>query len=191
MFLERLRRELSEAIQIGAALASAVVLTGCQARADDVPHDDEDDSDMVGSSSDEPKMPADAAPAVALDPTPAGMLGCYGPIHDGGYYGQCCFTQRCHDPAEGEECDELGLQVRPPGSGTCGCSVEERAALTGPFAPSPTVFPSAEEETYAPTSEGSCCYVVGSISCVGRPFVVSGAQRVAGPVWRSDWGLFA
>ncbi len=43
MFLERLRRELSEAIQIGAGLGSAGGLSGGPAKAVEVPHDEEDE----------------------------------------------------------------------------------------------------------------------------------------------------
>jgi hypothetical protein len=37
--------------------------------------------------------------------------------------------------------------------------------------------------------EGTCCYLVGSIGCEGRPLVVAGAAIVAPVVPRDDWCL--
>jgi hypothetical protein len=110
-----------------------------------------------------------------LEPYPKEKLGCSGPEFDGGYYGQCCVEVGCFDPAGGAECPSAetatGIPGYPPGSGTCTCG-------------EPTAGPYAPHEA----SEGACCYLFGSISCDGRPLIVtSGETRVAPIVRRSDW----
>jgi hypothetical protein len=118
----------------------------------------------------------------ALEPYALDDLGCLGPTLDGGYDGQCCVSALCYTPAEGA-C--LAASERPPiplplGSGTCSCPVGEGSNLTvrGPYAPNPGGSPS---------QDGTCCYLVGSIGCEGRPFVVAGAAIVAPLARRGDW----
>jgi hypothetical protein len=117
-----------------------------------------------------------------LEPYPLEKLGCSGPVLDGGYDGQCCVSARCYTPAEGEclAADERPPIPLPPGSGTCGCSVGEASTfpVSGPYAPNPggTAMP-----------DGTCCYLVGSVGCEGRPLVVAGAAVVAPLVSRADW----
>lgn len=111
-----------------------------------------------------------------LEPYPKEKLGCSGPEFDGGYYGQCCVEVGCFDPAGGAECPSAetatgSIPGYPPGSGSCTCG-------------EPTAGPYAPHEA----SEGACCYIFGSISCEGRPLIVtSGETRVAPIVRRSDW----
>ncbi|APR80261.1 putative lipoprotein [Minicystis rosea] len=95
-------------------------------------------------------------------PTPA----CSGPIYDagGGYDGQCCEIKVCYTPSGAclapDDARPM-LSGLPPGSGTCECS-----DLHGPYASS--------------SDPNQCCYLVGSISCEGRPLIVHGAARLAG-----------
>jgi hypothetical protein len=118
----------------------------------------------------------------ALEPYPLDALGCFGPILDGGYKGQCCTTARCYTPDAGT-C--VGPQAGPPiplppGSGSCGCLTTDDAnsAVRGPYAPN-------SEGMASP--EGSCCYLVGSIGCEGRPLIVNERPVVAPLALRSDW----
>jgi len=109
-------------------------------------------------------------------------LGCSGPVQDGGYFGQCCTSARCYTPLEGA-CltpDQGPPIPYPPGSGTCGCAVRDGTGLTvsGPYAPNPDGMESPE---------GTCCYLVGSIGCEGRPLLVAGTPLVAPIVRRGDW----
>jgi hypothetical protein len=213
-FLEQMHRDLRESIQIGAALAGVVAIAGCGGRTEGAPVDAPNAgsggsaghiqtaalSDLdAGPVSDAGSAPVPAPgprPVPALESLPAEQLGCVGPTHDDGYHGQCCFTQRCYVPAPGAACSEdyWGrelLNVVPPGSGTCSCGPGGREPVSGPFAPNLSVPASLPEADVASPPEGSCCYVVGSIGCTGRPFVVNEAQRVADCAWRDDWGLFA
>lgn len=106
-------------------------------------------------------------------PTPA---GCFGPIHDGGYYGQCCEKVTCTDTTDGT-CPPYpnpGPGDWPIGSGYCSCGM---SVSPGPFAPQD------------PSAEGPCCYVYSTISCDGRPLLVRGKARLAPLRRRSDWGL--
>ncbi len=113
-------------------------------------------------------------------------LGCFGPVHDGGYYGQCCVEALCYTPNNGgcmaanDPMIGSTLPGFPPGSGSCSCSEVGEAAVRGPFAPNPN-DPSEVE--------GTCCYLVGSISCEGRPLCIEGMQVVAAAVVRDDWML--
>lgn len=113
-------------------------------------------------------------------------LGCAGPVHDGGYYGQCCVEALCYSPNAGAcmvATDPLlpsTLSGFPPGSGSCSCSELGMAAVAGPYAPNPN---NPDEP------DGTCCYLVGSIACTGRPLCVEGEQVVAAVVRRSDWTL--
>jgi hypothetical protein len=99
-----------------------------------------------------------------LEPTPNGA--CYGPIYnDGfGYHGQCCDDVYCTAPIDGVCASpaDAALTGLPPGSGSCECGERK-----GPFA---NADPNAVE---------SCCYLVGSIGCDGRPLMINGAPRLA------------
>lgn len=114
---------------------------------------------------------------------------CNGPEHDGGYYGRCCEEVHCAAPSDGacpSDADQDALSSwlsgrvdLPPGSGTCVCG-----DIRGPYA------------SRTPGDPKSCCYLVGSISCEGRPLVIHGAPRLAaltrGPsAWsRTAWRRF-
>ncbi|WP_437588256.1 hypothetical protein [Sorangium sp. So ce1000] len=114
--------------------------------------------------------PPDAS--APLDPYPDPT--CVGPFHDGGYYGQCCYKVHCTAPVNGA-CPAASeaaphLENLPPGSGTCTCSAEGEGAagwIQGPYA------------NRTASDPASCCYLVGSISCEGRPLLVRGEPRVA------------
>jgi hypothetical protein len=191
-FLGRLQRELRESIQAGAALASVVVVTGCGgAAAEETPANSAGTSGMTApgnaGTSGMTATDSESTPQAELERTPAELVGCFGPTHSGdGFYGQCCFKQQCYVPEAGAACAALGSVPRLGITLDCSCGVEGQAAMTGPFALNPSAL---APERVASTPEGSCCYVVGRISCDGRPFVVSGALRVAEPAWRDDWGL--
>jgi hypothetical protein len=95
----------------------------------------------------------------------------------------------CYTPAGNAACAAPEgvrevLSEFPPGSGKCNCSLGEDASagVAGPFAPNP-------EDT--PRTTGSCCYLVGSITCTGRPLMVDGEPLIAALVARSDWAPFA
>lgn len=114
-------------------------------------------------------------------------LGCSGPEYDGGYYGQCCVDALCYTPTGGGACmtaiDPLLYSTVPgfpPGSGSCACSPTGGDAVAGPFAPNPN---NPDEPN------GTCCYLVGSIGCTGRPLSVAGEQLIAVIVVRKDWIL--
>jgi hypothetical protein len=117
-----------------------------------------------------------------LERYPLDQVGCFGPSFDGGYDGQCCTSAHCYTPSEGTclGVDEGPPIPLPPGSGTCGCSAGQGQsdAVRGPYAPNPGGMP---------LEDGMCCYLVGSISCEGRPLVVAGAAIVAPLVRRGDW----
>ena len=184
--LAQLRRELRESIHTGAALAALTCAAGCGGHATP-----EGDSpvvpDLVTTPTDPDSPPLTPAnnPGPALETYALDQLGCFGPSYDGGYYGQCCFDAQCYTPANGVACATAAeiqssrLIPLPPGSGECGCGNQlGRDAIAGPFAPN---------TADATASVGSCCYVVGSISCTGRPLVVDGAQLLAPAVQRIDW----
>ncbi|WP_437598264.1 hypothetical protein [Sorangium sp. So ce590] len=117
----------------------------------------------------EPGPPDASAP---LDPYPDPT--CVGPEHDGGYYGRCCYEVHCAAPVDGA-CPAASeaaphLDDLPPGSGTCMCDGGGEGgaeAIQGPY---------ANRTASAPAS---CCYLVGAISCEGRPLLVRGEPRVA------------
>lgn len=96
--------------------------------------------------------------------TPAPM--CEGPVYadDFGYHGQCCYDVYCTAPVDGVCADpaDAKLSGLPPGSGECECG-----ARKGPY---------ANED---PASPYVCCYLVGGISCDGRPLRIDGAPRLA------------
>jgi hypothetical protein len=117
-----------------------------------------------------------------LEPYPLDDVGCFGPSFDAGYEGQCCTSAHCYTPSGGGcvGVDERPPIPLPPGSGTCGCPAGQGQAdaVRGPYAPNPGGMP---------LEAGTCCYLVGSISCEGRPLVVAGAAIVAPLVRRGDW----
>lgn len=124
-----------------------------------------------------------------LQPYPTTPLGCFGPVYDAGYHGQCCYEARCYTPPTGKACDDpLDERARdlysilPPGSGSCSCRENGQPAVSGPYAPNPT---------HTPSAPGTCCYLVGAIGCDGRPFFVEGELLLAGVIRRDDWGLAA
>ncbi|WP_437277134.1 hypothetical protein WME90_38750 [Sorangium sp. So ce375] len=114
--------------------------------------------------------PPDAS--APLDPYPDPT--CVGPFHDGGYYGQCCYEVHCTAPVGGA-CPAASeapphIQDLPPGSGTCTCSADGEGGvgwIQGPYA------------NRTASDPASCCYLVGSIACEGRPLLVRGEPRVA------------
>jgi hypothetical protein len=117
-----------------------------------------------------------------LAPYPASALGCTGPEHDGGYYGQCCAEALCYTPDNQSECvapkdapEKLGTFY---GSGSCLCGGEE--SIQGPFAKNPA---------HTPEQAGTCCYVISSITCEGRPLLVDGAPIISPLTRRCDWLL--
>ncbi|XXX75198.1 hypothetical protein WMF30_46875 [Sorangium sp. So ce134] len=130
----------------------------------------------------EPGPPDASAP---LDPYPDPT--CVGPIHDGGYEGQCCYEVHCAAPVGGA-CPAASeaaqhLDDLPPGSGTCMCDGDGEGgaeSIMGPFA------------NRTASDPASCCYLVGSIGCEGRPLLVRGEPRVA-PLTRapSAWSQTA
>jgi hypothetical protein len=185
-FLAHFRRDLREAIGAGAALAALTMASGCAGEsssgqlANDTPAaEDSDDSPT-------------AVPLATLEPYPLASIGCFGPMSESPLYGpQCCFEPNCYQPAASAACETnlespQVLALLPPGSGTCGCQVleEGRPFVSGPYA----VNTDAEESSLEP---GMCCYVVGSVGCTGRPFVIGGIGHLAGVAYRADWGLVA
>jgi hypothetical protein len=174
--LGQLALELRGSIAAGAALAALGFAAGCG-----VPTE---------PSVDAPGGGGDSTLRSALEPVPSEAIGCFGPLSDQpmSWGPQCCFEASCYRPRDGASCmaaddPELGTAIElPPGSGSCGCQVleEGRPAVSGPYA-----------TNAAATADGdSCCYVVGSVGCAGRPFVVSGDGRLAPLATRSDWRLF-
>ncbi|HKO52918.1 MAG TPA: hypothetical protein VJV79_34655 [Polyangiaceae bacterium] len=116
----------------------------------------------------------------ALSPYPVGSLGCSGPFYDSGFHGQCCGQALCYTPNAGSECvppteapEKLDVGY---GSGSCLCGDE----IQGPFAANPA---------HEPEKPGTCCYVISSIGCDGRPLLVDGAPVVSALTQRGDWIL--
>ena len=62
------------------------------------------------------------------------------------------------------------------GSGSCLCD----DGIQGPFAQNPT------QET---VKAGTCCYVISSIGCEGRPLLVDGTPLISALTRRCDWLL--
>jgi hypothetical protein len=181
-FLGQLGQELRASVHAGAALAALTVISGCDG-----------DAVVLAGAGGSRADAADAAVAVELAPVPPESIGCFGPEaapHPGmmGFYGQCCFTQRCETRPAGAACETYPVggpvpDVLRAGSGGCTCATEGHDRIAGPYAPLAAVG-SADPDT-------TCCYVVGHIACDGRPFVVAGVQRIAAAVPRGDWGLAA
>jgi len=205
--LMQLGRELRESIHAGAALAALTLAAGCGGKdvaGTEVRTADHPSTTPVNTPTTPTTEASDAATdasGVALSPDlphetySLAQIGCFGPSHGGGYDGQCCFQAHCYTPEAGAAClgaDSSALRTKihlPIGSGDCGCSVAEqgREFLTGPFASNPA--DESEGDAGGDQRSGSCCYVVGSISCTGRPFCVDGAWLVAEAVARADWLL--
>lgn len=185
--------ELRESIHAGAALAALSLAAGCGGDATAVDVASAGTGNVTTPQTDDVDIPVAINPVdPPLEPFALDRLGCFGPSHDGGYYGQCCFDARCYTPPNGERCataDEVSasrsLIALPPGSGECGCGIQDegRPYISGPFAPNLA----SANDAGSVGSTGSCCYVVGSISCTGRPLIVDGAQLVAPAVQRNDW----
>jgi hypothetical protein len=160
-----LRRKRERAVIQGATLASLTGAASCS-------------GDTVASNEQSPNdSSTDAAGDSAresLPPYDLERLGCWGPHHDGGYMGQCCVKAHCYTPpagAGGASAEQVAARScalsppYPPGSGGCTCKLGEGSSefTAGPFA-------SNSADPAKP--DGECCYLVGSISCVGRPLVV-------------------
>jgi hypothetical protein len=144
------------------------------------PHDASSDVAVI------PDATRDAVAVVDSGTYDTSRLGCSGPFYDEGYYGQCCVVALCYTPDNGRDCLAANdpnlvdtVPRFPPGSGDCTCS-EAEPEVTGPFARNPD---------HANEPPGSCCYLVGSIGCTGRPLCVHGEQVVASVVRRNDWIL--
>lgn len=117
----------------------------------------------------------------SLEPYDVSALGCYGPDHDDGYYGQCCVDAACYTPDGDEPCAEPKearanlAELLPEETGECSCPAgPDQDVVIGPYAA-------------ARDNDERCCYLAGSISCEGRAFLVMGEPRVAGVLRRSDW----
>jgi hypothetical protein len=155
------------AIARGAALAALTCATSCGGKSERVTGGGTGGSSTVVGG---------------LSPYPLEEIGCFGQDYGGGYVGQCCIAAQCYTPEVGGclPADAPPPIWLPPGTGECGCTHErvEDYGIAGPYAPNPND---------TPASEGTCCYLVGSIGCEGRPFVVAGAAMVAPLVFRDDW----
>jgi len=58
------------------------------------------------------------------------------------------------------------------------CGSEGSEGIEGPFAANPA---------HKPEQPGTCCYVITSIICEGRPLLVDGAPIVCTLMERGDW----
>jgi hypothetical protein len=95
--------------------------------------------------------------------------------------GPCCVSVHCIEPPPGAgACPPLpavtsqDLGYGTLGSGTCGC-----APIAGPF--------DAESAQPYSSTQGPCCYTIGTNWCTGRPFVVAGQLRLAPLVRGAGW----
>lgn len=115
----------------------------------------------------------------ALAQVPSGSIQCTGDAGTAGpFFGACCTNVHCYPPTD-ETCaapNAIGPHTTmqfeprlPPGSGTCMCGQTQ-----GPFA-------------QPDGGQTQCCYVVGTIGCVGRPLRDDETAVVASVVSRSDW----
>jgi hypothetical protein len=179
--MNSMRERLGQAIWRG-ALLSAVVATACGGKSGE---DDQQNTTGSGGSAGKGNVASGGTGAVGLPLLPSGDYpACSGETHDGGYFGQCCVSPHCYTPTSGgcapaSDVSQL-LPEFPPGSGECSCIPEagEGQAVVGPYHGRPEV---------TPVSAGECCYLVGSISCTGRPLLVAGVPRVASLRSRADW----
>jgi len=187
--------QLSHAIRHGAALAAlstfgcggTAVTDAAAAGAGGGGGNGELPASVGGSTGTAGEMPlVDADPPEIVDagsplaPYPTSGPSCSGPSYgDGfGYHGQCCASALCYTPDSGTclpaaEVGRVELRGFPPGSGRCMCGVN-----LGPFAPNPA-------DPAAPM--GTCCYLIGAITCDGRPFLVRDVITFAPVVRRADW----
>jgi len=191
------RRELRQSLAAGAALASLTAATGCDEDTvvGGAPIPTPNDAHLANISLDSGTTPdssvTPAAPDGSLQPYPLESVTCIETPDAGPYYGpQCCFEAACYVPPDGAACtsDLARLPVgdlSPHGIGYCGCSLEGHPAAQGPFARNP-----AHPTDSAIAADATCCYVIGSRQCLGRPFVVGGLGRIAPLAARSDWNLF-
>jgi hypothetical protein len=196
--MNSMRERLGQAIWRG-TLLSAVVVTACGGKSDE--DDQQNTTGSGGTSSTGGKSATGGSAGTSSTSGGTGGTGgsvannlpllpsndypaCSGPEQDGGYYGQCCVSPHCYTPTSGAcaPADEVSslLPEFPPGSGSCSCipEVGEGLAVVGPYRGRPEV---------TPVSTGECCYLVGSISCEGRPLLIAGVPRVAGLRKRADW----
>jgi hypothetical protein len=176
-FLGRFSRQLRDSISAGAALATLTLNAACGGNSSG-PEQNQDDASQTAIS------------LASLEPYPLTSIGCFGPVSESVQYGpQCCFDAACYRAVAGATCETnyesaVVRQLLPPGSGSCGCQVEEEGHpfIAGPYASNP--------DAEARAAPGMCCYVVGSIGCTGRPFVLNGLGQIALATQRSDWSLF-
>ncbi|HTU58087.1 MAG TPA: hypothetical protein VMF89_06630, partial [Polyangiales bacterium] len=95
----------------------------------------------------------------------------------------CCVFAHCVTPEPGQACDstDTWLATRPfrveRANPTCSAQPAGND-LAGPFAPN---------HSDTPISAGECCYLMGILTCVGRPLVVAGELVLAAVIARSDW----
>lgn len=128
------------------------------------------------------KSDFDGVPSAELEPYPLEELVCTGEFYPDNhpyYAGQCCTTAECFSPANGicPPATKLTWDDLPAldDTGSCECGDEDR----GPY---------ARRDDHEPNSEGTCCYLITRITCVGRPFLVE-AEAVLAPLVRNgDWG---
>jgi hypothetical protein len=111
---------------------------------------------------------------------------CYLPTDDGTCQASRFDQLRANGGAESYRVSPAPVEPLYSGPGPCPCSVDGHPAVEGPFAPNPTEALEAGGDPAA-----TCCYVVGSQYCLGRPFVWNGLAHVAPLAARGDWGLFA
>ncbi len=169
--MKAFKLRIEQALGSGAALA-LLTLPACGANTST-------DGTTGASGASSAGAAGDSSPQLA--PYPVSRLGCSCPVHDAGYYGQCCAEALCYTPESGSHCvapdaapEKLGKSY---GSGKCLCDPD---AIQGPFATNPA---------HEPEQAVTCCYVLTSIACDGRPLLVDGAPLVSGLTQRRDWGL--
>ncbi|WP_437678937.1 hypothetical protein [Sorangium sp. So ce131] len=165
---------LLAASQWGASLALA---SGCGAHVDSGTGSDQPETGTSASGGGSTVDPPDGSPPLEPYPDPV----CFGPEFNDGYYGRCCDEVHCTAPVDGAcpAAASVLLSDLPPGSGTCQCEDPR-----GPYASRTQGDPE------------SCCYLVGSISCDGRPLLIRGEPRLApldraGSAWSTTaWRRF-
>ncbi|MCC6216412.1 MAG: hypothetical protein IT376_16240 [Polyangiaceae bacterium] len=122
-----------------------------------------------GEGGTQPEAGADAPPEPRVPyPDP---VGCFGPEHDGGYWGQRCEYVGCLEREDGACVSAAVARSRLSGAHGCACG----SGPTGPYLPRDS------------STEDECCYLYSWISCDGRPLTVAGVVRRAPPVRRADW----
>lgn len=194
--MKAFKMRLEGALGSGTALA-LLCLPACGGNADKRADGASGASQQSGGAGAEAGRPASAGGSAStggtggvsepLTPYPVNALGCSGPSLEGGFYGQCCAEALCYTPETGSDCaapsdapEKLGKSY---GSGRCLCTpvgTEGIEAIGGPFAANPA---------HTPEQPGSCCYVISSIACEGRPLLVDGAPIVCSLMERRDWLL--